>query len=238
MTFLMIESFQAEASPYLFLDAAGDALQCGLWERGRWLAFGRSEEDVLEALFTLVEQQCQSVSVDVLSLKGFFFCEGPGSLLALRLSAMVVNTLRSLPGSGRKPLWTYRSLSAAAQLFQRPLECLREAVHPPATGTILQPYRGGLWNFLVMPTGERGLMSDGELVSLPRPWRVLPQRRYHRPWPDGVTPLNYDFSPAADLFSEPSWMCSKSFAEAFVPEAPKFALWSGQRHRGNISPDG
>lgn len=228
------------SSPILLLDASGPSLQCGLWRNSHWLSFASHEGEALETLFALVETVCRQGEVPIAQMGGFLFCEGPGSLLGLRLAAMAVNTWRCLPPLHEKPLWVYRSLAAAGRvLAASPNRVGDESGSiPPAAfgGTILMPFRGGLWNCSHLRDPSQAIVATGDLPQCPKPWFGLPQRRHKGIWPQEVQLLEYNLASCPEIFaSSDGWLIQSGQACAFVPEIPQYARWDGERHRAPSS---
>lgn len=217
------------APPRLLIDASGDAPQVGLWQsHGVWLDLRRADGDALENLFRLVEQLLADHHLRVAELGGFVHCQGPGSLLGLRLAAMAVESWRALTPVP-PPLFQYHSLSMAA------------ALHGVGTHerdfTVISVFRRDVFNVLRVDASELGPLelcpTDEVLAELAvNPVYLLPQRRLPAPLPPEVRPLTYDLHglPQA-LVRYPELIQPAHQAIAYLPVEPEYARWSAERHR-------
>ena len=103
----------SEHPPLLLIDAASERVQAGLLGGGegpRWSA-RRGEAGV--CLFECLDE----LAVDFGSVAAFAFCEGPGSILGIRSSAMALRVWDAL---GQRPLFAYVGLAVVARAVGRP----------------------------------------------------------------------------------------------------------------------
>ena len=199
-----------EHPPLLLIDAASERVQAGLLGGGegpRWSA-RRGEAGV--GLFECLDE----LAVDIGRVAAFAFCEGPGSILGIRSSAMALRVWDAL---GQRPLFAYVGLAVVAR-----------AVGRPEVG-IIADARRGLWHCLHMggpllrvPAAE----LSGELMTPEgfRHWEALPP---------GTATAPYDL---ATLFSSPAVADADLFREtrepdAFLHQEPSYAKWVPQIHR-------
>lgn len=115
----------SEHQPLMVLDASGSLLQTGIVQDGKWLSQACRLGDALEDLFTLCESCLDQAHMSLQDLRGYLFCEGPGSMLGIRIAAMAVNTWRCLPELDH-PLHAYRSMDLATLdiAAKEQIECL------------------------------------------------------------------------------------------------------------------
>jgi tRNA threonylcarbamoyladenosine biosynthesis protein TsaB len=200
----------SEHSPLLLLDASSERIQAGLLARGstpRWAA-RKAEAGV--GVFECLEE----LGVDIGSIGSFAFCEGPGSILGIRTTAMALriwNVLRA------RPTFSFQSLAVAAQAAGR-----EEAF-------LIADARRNLWHrYRIGGALERVPRADlsGELMS-PEGFRSW------EPLPPGTSIVSYDLASIlalesvcdADLFRE------AAEPDAFLHEAASYAKWTPQIHR-------
>ena len=102
----------ADHAPLLVIDSASARIQVGVFggPEGRWAT---SEEEAGNGLFRCVE----SLGVDLSSVRGFAFAEGPGSVLGIRIAAMALRTWCALEP---RPVFAYHALALLAQALGRP----------------------------------------------------------------------------------------------------------------------
>jgi tRNA threonylcarbamoyladenosine biosynthesis protein TsaB len=197
-------------SPLLLIDASSERIQAGLLSLDappRWAA--RSLEAGVGVFECLDE-----LDVDIDSVRSFAFCEGPGSILGIRTSAMALrmwNVLRP------RPMFSYVGLAVVARALGRP------------GVTFIADARRGLWHRLTMGESlERVPAAEltGELMT-PEGFR-----RWD-PLPEGTATTPYDL---ASLLALPSVTDANLFREAEAPDAflhqePEYAKWAPQIHR-------
>lgn len=199
-------------APLLLIDASSTRIQLGLIEsidHQRWSAI---DDEAGVAVFTGIEQ----LRVDLATIRGFVFCEGPGSILGIRTAAMAIRTWQTLTP---RPAFAYGSLALAAQALGRDdvaliADARRDSWHVQRRD---QPLRR-------TPTAE----LSGELL--------MPENfRHWTPLPAGLQRTPYDVAallaivPDADLFRE------ASEPDAFLHEEPNYATWTPHIHRAPVS---
>jgi len=194
-------------SPLLLLDAASARIQVGLLKPGgaRW---AHRDEEAGVGLFRALE----ALQVDLPAVAAFAFCEGPGSILGIRTSAMA---LRAWAVLGSRPTFAYQSLALAAAAA-------------PAGATLIADARRGLWH----------RFADGRLDRVPaaalaEPLLTPEHFRHWAPLPAGTASTPYDL-PA--LFVRPGVAEADLFRpapapDAFLHEEPAFARWEPKIHR-------
>ncbi len=196
--------------PLLLIDAASERIQAGLLAEGSEARWSSRREEAGVGVFECLDE----LDVDIGSVGAFAFCEGPGSILGIRTSAMALrmwNVLRE------RPLFAYNALALVARALGRP------------GATLIADARRGLWHRTALGgTFERvpaaGL--SGELVT-PEGFR------HWDPLPAGTTLTPYDLAallalPAvagADLFR------ATPEPDAFLHQEPSYARWVPQIHR-------
>jgi tRNA threonylcarbamoyladenosine biosynthesis protein TsaB len=199
-----------DRSPLLLIDAASERIQVGLLDAGAGPRWSSRVEEAGVGVFECLDEL--DVAID--SVQAFAFCEGPGSILGVRTSAMALrmwNVLRP------RPLFAYFGLAVAAQAVGRP------------GVAFIADARRGLWHRLFMggsPDRVAAAELTGELMTPEgfRRWGALPA---------GATASSYDL---ASLFALPSVAAANLFREvsdpdAFLHQEPAYAKWTPQIHR-------
>lgn len=211
----------------LLLDTSTPSLHAGLLGRDGWLALEVGEGDALEKIFQLVEAALGSAGVTLNDCQGFIHCEGPGSLLGLRLAAMAIATWRQLPALKDAPLWAYSCTSAAEQL-------VRSQTPEPEPYHILLPFRRNLF-YTRDHTGAETLLEATELHNLSGTTYFIPQRNFAEP-PTGARVLDYNLRPLGQIMlsditaSQPTFLAPRSQPRVFTPKPQEYKRWTGQRH--------
>lgn len=209
--------------PTLHLDAASPAICVGLSmsddEKPCWI---RVRDEAGVALFRAVETLLSEQRVPVADVETAIFCEGPGSLLGVRLAAMALRTWGSLPR--KKPLRVsgYRSLELiAATLLDR------GEVGP---FHVIADGRRATWN--VLSVGEDGswgaIRRHGAAEPLPAARSVFHPRDFPlwQALPPGVMAVDYEPERLSALANRFSLLRPVSAPDAFMTEMPTYREWT------------
>jgi tRNA threonylcarbamoyladenosine biosynthesis protein TsaB len=199
-----------EHSPLLLIDAASERIQTGLLDADAGARWASRNEEAGVGVFECLDE----LDVDIDSVASFAFCEGPGSILGIRTSAMALrmwNILRP------RPTFAYFGLAVVARAVGR------------TDVAFIADARRGRWHRQLMGgTPERVFAADlaGELMTPEgfRRWDPLPR---------GATTASYDL---ASLLGMPSVASAELFREtpqpdAFLHQEPAYAKWTPQIHR-------
>lgn len=201
----------AEQGTILLVDAASARVQTALLEpeKARWAC---ADEEAGTAVYECVKR----LAIDLAEVRGFVFCEGPGSILGIRTVAAALRTWKLL---GARPAWAYKSLEVVSNTRE-------------ASGlAVISDARRDSWN-LVRPGGRlERVRTEALPVELPlampsgfRQWTRLPSDRK-------LATVSYDLSvlmpevAGLDLFSH------SEEPDAFLHEEPTYATWTPQIHR-------
>jgi tRNA threonylcarbamoyladenosine biosynthesis protein TsaB len=197
-------------SPLLLIDAASERIQVGLLGAtapSRWA--GRADEAGVGVFECLDE-----LDVEIGAVGAFAFCEGPGSILGIRTSAMALRTWTVLRP---RPMFGYVGLAVVAHALGRP------------GAAVIADARRGRWHCLTL---------GGPLLRLPSaelPGELLTPDgfRHWAPLPAGTARASYEL---AALFALPQVADADLFRETGAPDAflhqePTYAKWTPQIHR-------
>ncbi|MCX6952257.1 MAG: peptidase M22 [Verrucomicrobia bacterium] len=205
----------AAHAPVLLLDAASSRVQAG-WLPGPDLAQSRwatSDEETGVGLFRSVE----ALGVDLGAAGAFVFCDGPGSVLGIRTTAMALRTWGILRA---RPMFAYSSLALVAHALGRPeigviADARRELWHHYNLGGKLRR----------LPTAE----LTGELVM---PARF---RHWSQP-PAGLTEVPYALADLLPCVADADLFRPTDAPDAFLHEEPSYVTWTPQIHRAPAAP--
>lgn len=214
---------------YLLIDASlpNAIIVAQLDESGRrWSHFSEEPVAALEGIFSAVETVCPQFSPS-----GFLFCEGPGSILGIRIAAAAIRGRNAI---GKPvPVFAFQSLRLVATLISR-------AFPQEKNFCVLAESRMNAWNLLSV---ENGVPADrfceiktadlstyaSEKIFL------LPQRSAKLP-PVETVPVN----PAAllkanpDIFAEHTYLlheCGNEPDAVNTAASSGYAKWTPARHR-------
>jgi tRNA threonylcarbamoyladenosine biosynthesis protein TsaB len=197
-------------SPLLLIDAASEKIQVGLLDAAARPRWSSRKEEAGVGVFECLDE----LDVEIDSVRAFAFCEGPGSILGIRTSAMALrmwNVLRE------RPVFGYFGLAIAA-----------EAVGRPGVAVIADARRG-MWHRLV----RGGVMERVPAADLTGELMTPDGFRHWDPLPPGTAVTSYDL---ASLLGMPSVAAADLFRatpapDAFLHQEPSYARWTPQIHR-------
>ena len=211
-------------SPALLLDASASNVLVGIWSDGRWLAFQEGHRcEALESIFTSTKSVLKAAGVALTEISGFIYCEGPGSVLSIRISAMALRAWQSSLAGGPRPIYAYQSLRASAFLLK--------SKESHATGLIMAPSRMGYWNILDIESSETAVIEEiKDPARLSGNIYFLDQRGTTEV-PIKTTPAPYDLQSYPELFTQNHILKQTEEPNAWLPVVPEYKKWKAERHR-------
>jgi tRNA threonylcarbamoyladenosine biosynthesis protein TsaB len=201
--------------PLLLLDAASARTQIG-WFPSRDPAaatWATSDEESGIGVFRCIEQ----LGLHLGAARAFVFCEGPGSVLGIRTTAMAVRTWNVLVA---RPVFSFCSLAVVAHALGR-----------DDLGVIADARRERWHHFQLGRQLRRAAAADlsGELVT--------PDHfRHWSPMPAGVTRTSYDLARLLPNIAQANLFQSTHAPDAFLHEEPSYATWAPHIHRAPLGP--
>ena len=211
----------------LIIDGSGGSVFAGVLDSDRrWIAKVQQEGAPLEHLFPAIDRCLQSGGLRLSDVTGYIYCEGPGSVLGLRLCAMAIETwTRLYPTSAQ--LQKYNSLGLCAWAILDDSPDLRD-------GLIVADWKKGAWNALRISGRKPGpaeVIDDETLAAWDGPLYHLPQRKGWQSPPTSVQTLTYDPSRIADLCARPGLLLPTDGVELYNTGINTFQKWTPTRHR-------
>lgn len=211
----------------LVIDGSGGSVFAGILDgQDQWLAKTQRPGAPLENLFPAIETTLDDAGVRLRDLGGYLYCEGPGSVLGLRLCAMAIETwTRLYPASAQ--LQTYNSLRLCALALLHEAPDLKDAL-------IVADWKKGAWNALRITNGSAGpteVIDDEALAAWDGDLYHLPQRKGWQSPPSGAHTLTYDPARIADLRTHPSFLQPTEGVRLYNTGINTFQKWTPSRHR-------
>ena len=217
----------------LVIDASTPTVFAAIMCDGKALALAESEAESLEGIFDCVAQVCRDSGIAINDCDGFAYCEGPGSILGLRLAAMAVSTWLAMPENKGKPVYTYKSLelvvaSKLAQGQQIPF-------------TVTADYRDGI---VIEQRVQGNVSADTCPMQLPDPvllevdkladykgsvWRIPQRKQWKKAQPVGEVIAPYPFAEIPALAEQILRPVKKP--KVWQISETEYAKWKGERHR-------
>jgi tRNA threonylcarbamoyladenosine biosynthesis protein TsaB len=198
-----------EHSPLLLIDAASANVQVGFLGGGVPPRWASRPDEAGVGIFECLDE----LDAEIDSARSFAFCEGPGSILGIRISAMAIRTWNALRP---RPTFGYFGLAVVAQAMGRP------------EVTVIADARRGQWHRMALG-GALGRVPASELggdLATPegfRHWDPLPPNTVQTPYR------------LADLFARQPVADADLFRtadspDAFLHQEPSYAKWVPHIH--------
>lgn len=197
-------------SPLLLIDAASDTVQVGLLGRGEPARWSSRRQEAGVGIFECIDL----LDVDLGRVRAFAFCEGPGSILGIRSSAMAVRMWGVLEP---RAAFGYLSLALVAQALGR------------TDLAVIADARRGLWHRFVLG----GSLERVQAAELAGELAAPEGFRHWDPFPPGTTTTPYDLSRLIELprVAEADLFHATASPDAFLHQEPAYAKWIPQIHR-------
>jgi tRNA threonylcarbamoyladenosine biosynthesis protein TsaB len=190
---------------------------------GTWLACSETGGAALESLFPTVEATLKAAQLSLADLRSFIYCEGPGSVLGLRLCAMAIETWSRLyPQSAH--YYAYNSLQLTAALICADAPDLDNAL-------LVSDWKKGAWNAVAIKDGQPGateVADDAMITSWTGPLYHLPQRKGWQKPPANATPVAYSPNRLPETWHLPT---PTKGVELYASGINVFKKWTPERHR-------
>jgi tRNA threonylcarbamoyladenosine biosynthesis protein TsaB len=209
--------------PALVLDAASSEPYVGLWLDAGDDAYGiRTSEEAGVGLFRSIRCLLAQHQTSIAALRSVVFCEGPGSLLGIRLASIAIRTWSALRPARPFEIYAYRSLELAAAGAVADGQAVPFAV--------LTDARRGAWNVLEVTEGNMFHPIRRVITGLTGPdgpplfhlrgfpcWQALPA---------SAQPLDYRPERLRHLALRYPLLRRTESPDAFVTQQAEYARWS------------
>ncbi len=215
----------APDNPSLVVDGSSVSTFVGLLGTDdKWVSQVCQECAPLEGLFPSVEKTLNAVQFPISEIKNFIYCEGPGSVLGLRLCAMAIHTWGCLC-EPTAHYFSYNSLELSAQLVVLDNPNMNQAL-------LISDWKKDAWNSIVIRKGRSGCVvkMDDRAVNNWKdgPLFYLPQRKGWQEIPEKAITLEY----SPQRLPEAMHLLKKTKKiELYTTNMNVFQKWIPQRHR-------
>jgi tRNA threonylcarbamoyladenosine biosynthesis protein TsaB len=205
----------------LLIDSSSTVVQVGLLRRDAESLWSTRLGEAGEQVFSLTNDLLESTKLNLESIDAFIFCDGPGSVLGIRTTAVALRTWCVLR---ERSVYAFCSLSVVAQALARSpgrrdfsviADARRDSWHRVAVdaeGTISNLHRlptAELTGALVMPEGFRH-------------WTELPASTESAP---------YALATLLPALADVDLFYAAAQPDAFLHEEPVYKTWTPQVHR-------
>ena len=212
--------------PSLVVDGSGPGFFAGLLESPKgWSASVFVDGPALENLFPSAERLMAETGVAPPDVRSFLYCEGPGSVLGLRLCAMAVEVWGRLAGEGAA-CFAFNRLALVAAL-------LRERCPDSAKGLLIADWKKNAWHGRpVWPSGggAHRCLTDAEVAAWEGPVFHLPQRKSWQKPPARARAVEMKGTDALLLFQRPELLNQTEGVRLNDVGANTFRKWTPRRH--------
>ncbi len=209
--------------PLLVLDAASPGLVVGLRSGAdHAIDWRHSDEEAGIGLSRSIDDLLRSRRLTIADVRTIVFCDGPGSLLGIRLAAMMLRTWLALPRPRSLRVLAYHSLALLA--------ADRLACGEPPPFHVCSDARRGTWNLLSVASG--GAWSDIKRCpgdAMPREGIPLFHPEGFPHWqalPEDTRPAPYRPERVLDLVTAYPLLHETTAPNAFMIEQPTYRTWN------------
>jgi tRNA threonylcarbamoyladenosine biosynthesis protein TsaB len=224
---------QTPIYPALVIDGSGSSFFAGILEKGgQWAAYEKASEPALESLFATVDAVLEKAGLDLEHIGSFLYCEGPGSVLGLRLCAMAIETwkrVQAVPPT----LFAYNSLKLVGACLVAGGEVLGDAL-------LVSDWKKDMWNGLKIHSSHLGPVAPvgaKELADWQGALYRLPARKGWQKPPEKAIELSYEPERLAQQLRFPALIELRETVDLYHSGLNSFRKWKPVRHRAaaNIS---
>src|SRR5579883_1241647 len=204
----------------LVLDAAGTEIQVG-WVDDARAIWRRVEGEAGVALFRALREVLAAAEVTLSDAEAFVFCDGPGSILGIRTTAIGVRTWNVI---AQRPVFAYCSLELLGAAEVRSGR--------PAPFSVIADARRETWHRIQFPNtteiGPLERVAPSELTGV----LIMPNKfRAWAPLPDKLETVSYDVGELFSRARDVPLLRSTQAPDAFMHEAPAYQTWTPRVHR-------
>ncbi len=215
--------------PALAIDGSSSGTFAGMiGPKGNWLAQCFCEKAPLEGLFPTVKSVLAETGQHFGDIRSYLYCEGPGSVLGLRLCAMAIETWSRLyPDSAQ--FFAYNSLQLAAVRLVHDTPDLPESL-------VISDWKKTAWNAVRIQSGQPATTEALPADALARwdgPVYHLPARKGWQSPPAGARQLDYDPAELRRFLQAPGLLRPTETIQLYSAGTNAFQKWTPTRHRAN-----
>lgn len=216
---------------YAVLDASSPIILTGLYHSidKRFIVIESSSTEALDSIFEGLRNCLTRMNTEISQLGGFIYCQGPGSILGIRLGIMAINTWCQMTGESHRSqiILSYNSLEMVAQAL-----LAKESSLP---FHVISEYKKGHWNLLSVSEAHRfsqiRTISDEELVKLNGTFYHLPHRKPGPMKPGKFITISYNSDLLETGLKNESLLSRAQENGVYSPVPIQYTKWQSIRHR-------
>lgn len=205
----------------LLIDSASARVQVGLMRSDGREYWAAANEEAGVAVFTGVDAVLQQAGMKIADVGAFAFCDGPGSVLGIRTSAVALRTWRVLKSA---PCHAYCSLDVVAK-FRIQSAGAQEF-------SVIADARRDTWHRVQV--GNDGAVGPLQRVAPGQLSGVLLTPEHFRHWtqaPAGVLQVPYAVREMLHAVPDIPLFRDAPEPDAFLHEEPVYQTWTPQVHQ-------
>lgn len=214
---------------YLFIDASAVEPWVGILKSGQWLALHTSPHQALESIFKSADQCLKERGLALRDIQGFIHCEGPGSVLGIRLSAMAIRSWQALPLWHNATVKSYQSLHLIRAILGKQYQADRRTTLQPFH--VISEARKDTWNCLSHDDPTIRIINHDTLHHLEGPVHHYQQRKSWHQAPATALPFTLELKDCADYFYDPTLVTATEHPMIFEAQTTDYKKWDNTRHR-------
>lgn len=209
----------------LVLDASSTRIQVGLLQNNQWLAFQSSSYESLQAIFFGVQTCLNNANKALDDLTFFVFCEGPGSLLGIRVIAMALKAWTSFPNRQNIPIYSYNSLAVSYILIQK-------FNKPQKDFKVISPLTKDTFLVALDPHATKiEQVSFADLSKSTSQLWYFSFKKLGAQIPQNSFTFDYNLEKIPDIFLSTNILKQTNNPDALLLKQHNFVKWSGGRHK-------
>lgn len=218
-----------DAAPLLVIDGSGIDCFVGILNtEGQWSARSLATGTALEGLFPSLHSTLADASLGIEEIKAFIYCQGPGSVLGIRLSSMAIQTwalLRDAP-----PVYfTFDSLQLTAA-------CILKDTPSPQEALLVSDWKKGTWHAVRLEPDSCGattVLDSESLEAWEGPLFHLPQRKGWQSPPKNAQTVAYQPARLNEFLTDSRLIRPTETVILHQATVNSYQKWTATRHRAN-----
>jgi len=208
----------------LLIDSASACVQVAVLRRHSEPVWMSRTGEAGEQVFALVGELTAQANLSLYSIDAFVFCDGPGSVLGIRTTAVALRTWGVLRA---RPVYAYCSLALVAHALvhtgnRREFAAIADA-------------RRDSWHRVAVDAN--GILSSLHRIpsaSLTGALVMPDAFRYWSPLPTAVESVSYALASLLPALTEADLFYDAPEPDAFLHEEPVYKTWIPQVHRAPL----
>ncbi len=213
---------------WLVLDSSAPRLQLSLFQGERVIEYKCVTGDAVEHLIESVTDLLKNNRVSISNIDHFVYCQGPGSILGIRIAVMAIKTWVAVKNPSKPAnVYSYHSLSAALVHLLNKTNTQNQKV------AVTAEWKKNYWNVAESEGDNTQIQvwDTQKLLDYPDKLYLLPQKKLWTSLPMELPTVDYSI----EMLTQPDFrralLSPADGWPIYTPEAKNYAKWSGKRHR-------